>query len=415
MNILFITYKIGGTASGKISARVANELSIKGHKVYVVTESVHDSQKVHEDIILSECRNYIKESSFLSRVRIKILTLLKYSAYNSNFIWRIRAYLKSRDIITNNKIDWIIARTTPIDSCLVGLKLKEKTHIKLYSHFSDPLPPPSEKNKKIRRRFYTETGKIISQSDLISFGTQQMYNYIQSMFEYNFSNKTFVSPDVTDTDNQIELKRDESNNVVKLLFLGNIYGNRNPNELFAAIKEINEKQILACARFNDGLELELPQEIDFSVICNDGIYKTKTILKSVENDEPYVFFILETPVGIEYQQNREYFRVPVKYDCVYRIREEGEYREISAKTADISANGISIVLPTHTISEELSELIININEIQIMTRVRYIRSEKVDNGYRLSFAFVAISDLDRDFISQVCIKKQLEQRRNSIK
>lgn len=246
MNILFITYKIGGTASGKISARVANELSIKGHKVYVVTESVHDSQKVHEDIILSECRNYIKESSFLSRVRIKILTLLKYSAYNSNFIWRIRAYLKSRDIITNNKIDWIIARTTPIDSCLVGLKLKEKTHIKLYSHFSDPLPPPSEKNKKIRRRFYTETGKIISQSDLISFGTQQMYNYIQSMFEYNFSNKTFVSPDVTDTDTQIELKRDESNKVVKLLFLGNIYGNRNPNELFAAIKEINDEGIIQC-------------------------------------------------------------------------------------------------------------------------------------------------------------------------
>ena len=121
----------------------------------------------------------------------------------------------------------------------------------------------------------------------------------------------------------------------------------------AAIKEINEKQILACARFNDGIELDLPQEIDFSVICNDGIYKTKTILKSVEKDEPYVFFVLETPVGIEYQQNREYFRVPVKYDCIYNIREDGSIKEFSAQTADISANGVSIILPTHTISEEI--------------------------------------------------------------
>ena len=183
----------------------------------------------------------------------------------------------------------------------------------------------------------------------------------------------------------------------------------------AAIKEINEKQILACARFNDGIELDLPQEIDFSVICNDGIYKTKTILKSVEKDEPYVFFILETPVGIEYQQNREYFRVPVKYDCIYKIREDGSIKEFSAQTADISANGVSIILPTHTISEEISELVININDIKIVTKVHYVRSEKVDNGHRLSFSFASISELDRDFISQVCIKKQLEQRRNSIK
>ena len=80
------------------------------------------------------------------------------------------------------------------------------------------------------------------------------------------------------------------------------------NSLKAAIKDINEEKILACAKVKDSLGIEIPQEIDFSVICNDGIYKTKTILKSIENNEPYVFFILKTPTGIEYQQNREYFR-----------------------------------------------------------------------------------------------------------
>lgn len=178
-----------------------------------------------------------------------------------------------------------------------------------------------------------------------------------------------------------------------------------------AIKEFDEKEILGCAKFKDSLDIDIPQEVDFSVICNDGIYKTKTILKSIDNEEPYVFFILQTPVGVEYQQNREYFRVPVKYNCIYRIKGN----EYAAVTSDISANGISIILPNHIISESLSELIINIDGVKIATNVQYIRSEKTDAGYRISFMFAKISNLDRDFISQVCIKKQLEEKRKSLK
>ncbi len=182
-----------------------------------------------------------------------------------------------------------------------------------------------------------------------------------------------------------------------------------------AIKEINEKEILACGKFKNSPDLDIPQEIDFSVICNDGIYKTKTILKSFENEEPYTFFTLQTPTGIEYQQNREYFRVPAKYNCIYKIKENYEEKEFSATTADISANGISINLPNHIISENISELMIDIDGVKIVTNVQYIRSEKTDKGYRISFMFSKISNLDRDFISQVCIKKQLEEKRKSFK
>lgn len=183
----------------------------------------------------------------------------------------------------------------------------------------------------------------------------------------------------------------------------------------AAIKDINEKEILICTRYMNSLDIDLPQEIDFSVICNDGLYKTKTILKSAEADEPYIFFYLETPAGIEYQQNREYFRVPVDYNCIYKVRENNQFIEYSAKTYDISANGVSIILEDHIISEKPCELSLNINGIDILTHARYIRSEKIDEGYRISFSFTSISDLDRDFLSQVCIKKQLQDRKNAIR
>lgn len=179
----------------------------------------------------------------------------------------------------------------------------------------------------------------------------------------------------------------------------------------AAIREINEKEILACTKFDNNLDISIPQDVDFSVICSDGIYKTKTQLKSIENEEPYIFFVLQTPVGIEYQQNREYFRVPVKYDCIYKVQE----KEYLATTADISANGVSIVLPEHIVTEDSSDLIIDIDGVKIFTQVHYVRSEKIDEGYQISFMFSKISDLDRDFISQVCIKKQLEEKRKSLK
>ena len=55
-----------------------------------------------------------------------------------------------------------------------------------------------------------------------------------------------------------------------------------------------------------------------------------------------------------------------------------------------------------------------VNERMVRANIKYIRSEKLDDGYKISFAYTNISDSDRDYISQVCIKKQLEQKRNSL-
>lgn len=186
-----------------------------------------------------------------------------------------------------------------------------------------------------------------------------------------------------------------------------------PRNIKAAMKSINEREIIACSKFEEILNIETPQEVTLSIVCNDGLYRTKTKLKSVDNEEPFVFFALESPQGLEHQQNREYFRVPVKYDCVYSIVTETGVKEFNTYTFDLSANGISIYLPTHDISDK-ANIEILLDDIKIAAQIKYIRSEKVENGYKLSFMYSAISNLDRDFISQVCIKKQLEQKRKSL-
>lgn len=195
---------------------------------------------------------------------------------------------------------------------------------------------------------------------------------------------------------------------IKVLYKDN---NGEPSSLKGAIRRVTEREMLICAKFEEGLFAPTPQEITLSIICNDGLYRTKTKLRSIDNEDPYAFLVLDPPQGLEYQQNREYFRVLADYRCDYLP--DGVNR-IKASTFDISANGVSIIVDTHLISKTDSELDIAIDGRNIKTKVRYVRSEKVDEGYKISFMFSNISENDRNYISQICIKKQLEQRRKGL-
>lgn len=187
-----------------------------------------------------------------------------------------------------------------------------------------------------------------------------------------------------------------------------------PCTVKAAIKKLDSREVLACAKFEDDIEILTPQEVVLSIVCNEGLYKTKTLLRKADSDAPYIFFSLETPQGLEYTQNREYFRVNVEYECNYKVLKNSELKTIPCKTVNISANGVSIEVPTLTISEEEPELEIKINNKVVKTKIRYIRSERCGSKYLISFTYVNISESDRDVISQACIKRQLEQKRNSI-
>ena len=182
----------------------------------------------------------------------------------------------------------------------------------------------------------------------------------------------------------------------------------------AAIKSVNDREITACTKFEDGLDIETPQEITLSIVNKDGLYKTKTILKSFENDEPYIFFFLSTPNGLEYQQNREYFRVPINLDCVYSVHQYDEVIRINATTINLSANGICINIPNLVVAEQDAYISFSAQNKKIEVKLKYIRSEKTNTGYSASFAFINLSETDRDLISQICIKKQLEQKRSSL-
>lgn len=196
---------------------------------------------------------------------------------------------------------------------------------------------------------------------------------------------------------------------VKILY-ANATGN--PVSVKAAIKKIDEREITTCLKFEEDFDIKTPQQVTLSIVCSEGLYRTQIKLKSVSVQAPYIYMYLETPESLEYQQNREYFRIPVSYNCVYYVQNNNQPAAFQAQTTDISANGVSIILPVHVFSEDDADIEIMVEERLISAKIRYIRSEKIDDGYKLSFKFIDISIRDRDYISQICIQKQLEDKRN---
>ena len=141
---------------------------------------------------------------------------------------------------------------------------------------------------------------------------------------------------------------------VKILYKD---GNDKPCIKKAAIKKTSEKEILACAKADGDLNIALPQDITLSIVCDDGLYRTKTILEAVDKDDPYIFFVIKTPEGMEYQQNREFFRIPVKKECTYCVNTEAGVVQIPAMMNDLSANGISIDIEASMLPQQDANII----------------------------------------------------------
>lgn len=188
----------------------------------------------------------------------------------------------------------------------------------------------------------------------------------------------------------------------------------NPWIVKAAIKRMDSREIFACAKFEDSLILKTPQDIELSIACSDGLYYCNTTLTYVQIDAPYLFFAIKAPETMEHRQQREYFRVKMNNEASISYLVADKLQRKTCKIYDISANGVR--LATDNIISDIQEATINISLAQrtITAKAKYTRCDNEDDILKMAFQFTEILENDRDFISQQCIKQQLENKRNSI-
>lgn len=181
-----------------------------------------------------------------------------------------------------------------------------------------------------------------------------------------------------------------------------------------AVRLINETEILTSVKLEEGTFIPVPQSVDIGIACDNGLYKSKTILRSVEFDDPYTFLSLKKPEDTEFQQNREYFRVKIQENATISFEKEEVKSQLSAITYDLSAKGVRIELDEEIDFPEEVTISLFFQNKRVDIPSKYVRNDNEDNILKASFRFTDISQADLDFISQICFKKQLEDRRKNL-
>ena len=184
----------------------------------------------------------------------------------------------------------------------------------------------------------------------------------------------------------------------------------NKKEIKASVKTYNEKNIFACAKFDNNLTLKTPQDISLKFVCKGGIYKSNSILNSIEKDEPYIFFNIRTPQALTFSQEREYFRVKMENKVILNFDDKSYECDIY----DISASGIKIILPKNIDIKDDVELNILFNRDNVKTKAKLVRKDIEKNIILVSFYYINLKETNLDIISQKCIQKQLEDRKNKL-
>lgn len=236
MKILFITERFGDKIpTGVISRRIANELHTLGNNIAIISSERIGEKWAHGPHIICSTRTIIP-----GRILLHISNILGINL--SSYKWRKKVYNESLKLINSFNPDVIYARSTPISVCQIAAKLHVKTGIKVMMHFTDPVPAPKEwdPNLSYRKRMISTMDKILPYASSISFGNQAMLKYQQSIQKYHFEFKSFISPDPGPSSSSY-FKKQEKRETILLVYLGSLYGNRNPKPLFLALDQLNKK------------------------------------------------------------------------------------------------------------------------------------------------------------------------------
>lgn len=185
--------------------------------------------------------------------------------------------------------------------------------------------------------------------------------------------------------------------------------NNNQNETIKlALKEKNENDFIAIIPEGNYTKVELPQKVALTFVCNDCIYTTSTTLQDIIEKDGVFYFSIQNPASLDYQQNREFYRILADYDCVYTIDTGNGFESFNATTYDISAGGISIITEKNIIPTRETSIVIFMPNKDLKAHLKFVRCEAYEeNCYKLSFIFTDLSEKDYKMLSDLCVNKQL--------
>ena len=210
------------------------------------------------------------------------------------------------------------------------------------------------------------------------------------------------------------MKFDLNKEVINYVKINYVDNDLFPHYVKAAVRFIGELEFLVSVKSEENISIPIPQTVALGIACDNGLYKAQTQLRSIEFEDPYILFTMNKPEEMEFQQNREYFRVKIQENANISYEKDEQKHSLSVLTYDLSAKGVRIEIEQEIEFPEEVLLSLYFQNKTIEVTAKYIRTDIEDNIIKASFQFKDINQADLDYLSQVCFKKQLEERRKNL-
>lgn len=163
--------------------------------------------------------------------------------------WMRRAYQKALSLMALNHYDAILTRSPSDAPHYVGKKLKERSGIKWIANWNDPAGPiwpepyKHHLSEKQQRNSEKRTAMLLHSSDINTFPSDSLRKHFISHFPFLKNLNTEVVPHIGLPKAMFTRRSPKHTDVMTMIHSGNMSIERNPENLFRAMRDLIDEGI----------------------------------------------------------------------------------------------------------------------------------------------------------------------------
>ena len=158
--------------------------------------------------------------------------------------WARRAYMKALRLMESHYYDAVLTRSPSDIAHLVGYKLKQRKGVRWIANWNDPAEPiwpePYRQPLSRRRQLQSErfTRQLLMSADVNTFPSDFLCRHFVKSFPELAGRPTMVIPHIGLSDSLFVRIQNKPSEKLRLCHSGNLSVERNPELLFAAMREL---------------------------------------------------------------------------------------------------------------------------------------------------------------------------------
>lgn len=167
--------------------------------------------------------------------------------FSSGIRWIRRAYEQALQLMRQHKYDAVLTRSPSDLPHLVGYKLKKETGIKWIANWNDPAdaiwpePYTHKYSPFLQRKKEKYASKMLQNADYVTFPSKSLKEHFCSYFSFLNNKQVEIIPHIGLVESVFKkVKKDRSDGKLLMCHSGNLSKERNPELMFAALKNISD-------------------------------------------------------------------------------------------------------------------------------------------------------------------------------